>query len=919
MADNSYNIMVSNPVTPFTMARSFKACSNGKIFIGNPDTDPTVAENQIPVFIENENGTTVQVPQPLAINSAGYPVYNGQISKFVTKQSYSMTVYDSHMSQQFYWPRISKLDGNAELLSLLDDYDKGNFVQTKNNLSDVDPSIARTNLGVPSLSQLFEAVEDMKIFDGTQSGISGTTNGQYFRVYQDKNSSYSFIYYKNDNGTALEIARTIGQGSLGKIDDVTTLIKFQKDSNYSAAWIDDDGLVTMALTLNGELITYGGVNGMIPRDTSRYAWGILDETGAIGIGLNSDGVTEIPLLDVADLSIKSNARYPIAWRDESGNIALGVNSAGKVIADLDSSVSSALTEHSVTLATADTIMHVGDSLTESIWVVKDKAWMSVLSAFSPYRHVNYGVAGDTVLQMQTRVLNGTSVYGSNLQQIKPRFGFLSSFGNDYFMMDTDMKYYQESVQRAVDVMKPYCEQVVLVTEFCATQNIRTVYEEVARQNNLPYIHTDTLAYQLGKIPLGDQSLFHQGHIGTRNQGIWWYQILDWIKQQPIRKGIKIYRARTTPSAISDLVFKNDYDRHKKFKELTVGHTYLTGAKDYDEIGDSTVSASMPQAKATDEYLTLQNGGALANTYSLVEVYLDQHPKDIQSLIINVATSEAKIYALSNTDASVNVSASSLTDAFKTSYANPRSVWKLISQGQVIANSQLPSLFTGRKLSLLVVGGTLVNPQVTYKSKDRPFRQEIYPYVKPETLGSELANARIVGDSGWTLSSNIKTLKPIDNKFMVRAPDSTTQLTDVFTLPVGEAMAQNISFTAKEDPRKFRVQAFARYFPKGYLDLTKSIYSGLDATQTLDSSSSANSAPVTADSLDIYRLFAEIEVSDGGYNRPGGATDYSDIVGLTWKPVTFYVNTAPYANQLKIKLTTPDGELQIARFSVKEVI
>ncbi|WP_241604267.1 hypothetical protein, partial [Rosenbergiella nectarea] len=67
---------------------------------------------------------------------------------------------------------------------------------------------------------------------------------------------------------------------------------------------------------------------------------------------------------------------------------------------------------------------------------------------------------------------------------------------------------------------------------------------------------------------------------------WWYQILDWIKQQPIRKGIKIYRARTTPSAISDLVFKNDYDRHKKFKELTVGHTYLTGAKDYDEIGDS---------------------------------------------------------------------------------------------------------------------------------------------------------------------------------------------------------------------------------------------------------------------------------------------------------------------------------------------
>ncbi|WP_241604170.1 hypothetical protein, partial [Rosenbergiella nectarea] len=93
------------------------------------------------------------------------------------------------------------------------------------------------------------------------------------------------------------------------------------------------------------------------------------------IGLKSDATVEIPLLHAADLDIRPTTRYPLVWKDESGNIVFAVNSAGKVIADLDSSVSSALTEHSVTLATADTIMHVGDSLTESIWVVKDKAWM----------------------------------------------------------------------------------------------------------------------------------------------------------------------------------------------------------------------------------------------------------------------------------------------------------------------------------------------------------------------------------------------------------------------------------------------------------------------------------------------------------------------------------------------------------------
>lgn len=110
MADNSYNIMVSNPVTPFTMSRSFKACSNGKIFIGLPDTDPTFPQNQIPVYVENECGNTVQVPQPIVINSAGYPVYHGQVAKFVTTQNYSMAVYDSYMVQQFYWGDLSKFD-----------------------------------------------------------------------------------------------------------------------------------------------------------------------------------------------------------------------------------------------------------------------------------------------------------------------------------------------------------------------------------------------------------------------------------------------------------------------------------------------------------------------------------------------------------------------------------------------------------------------------------------------------------------------------------------------------------------------------------------------------------------------------------------------------------------------------------------
>ncbi|MEC9665067.1 phage head-binding domain-containing protein [Escherichia coli] len=110
MTDITANVVVSMPSQLFTMARSFKAVANGKIYIGKIDTDPVNPENQIQVYVENEDGSHVPVPQPIIINAAGYPVYNGQIAKFVTVQGHSMAVYDAYGAQQFYFPNVLKYD-----------------------------------------------------------------------------------------------------------------------------------------------------------------------------------------------------------------------------------------------------------------------------------------------------------------------------------------------------------------------------------------------------------------------------------------------------------------------------------------------------------------------------------------------------------------------------------------------------------------------------------------------------------------------------------------------------------------------------------------------------------------------------------------------------------------------------------------
>lgn len=110
MSDITANVVVSMPSQLFTMARSFKAVANGKIYIGKIDTDPVNPENRVQVYVENEDGSHVPVSQPIIINAAGYPVYNGQIAKFVTVQGHSMAVYDAHGAKQFYFPNVLKYD-----------------------------------------------------------------------------------------------------------------------------------------------------------------------------------------------------------------------------------------------------------------------------------------------------------------------------------------------------------------------------------------------------------------------------------------------------------------------------------------------------------------------------------------------------------------------------------------------------------------------------------------------------------------------------------------------------------------------------------------------------------------------------------------------------------------------------------------
>lgn len=71
------NVVVSMPSQLFT-GSFFAAVANGKIYIGKIDTDGKSWKPDS--GCENEDGSHVPVSQPIIINAAGYPVYNGLVT-----------------------------------------------------------------------------------------------------------------------------------------------------------------------------------------------------------------------------------------------------------------------------------------------------------------------------------------------------------------------------------------------------------------------------------------------------------------------------------------------------------------------------------------------------------------------------------------------------------------------------------------------------------------------------------------------------------------------------------------------------------------------------------------------------------------------------------------------------------------------
>jgi hypothetical protein len=129
--------------------------SNGNIYIGVVDLDPEIESNQKQISVIQEDGTTVEVAQPLKTSPGGVPVYNNSPVTITVSGGYSLKVTNKNGSEVYYVPKSSTLaveevittvdtiqelrDSDIHLLSktvkVLEVGEAGTFVWDSSNLS----------------------------------------------------------------------------------------------------------------------------------------------------------------------------------------------------------------------------------------------------------------------------------------------------------------------------------------------------------------------------------------------------------------------------------------------------------------------------------------------------------------------------------------------------------------------------------------------------------------------------------------------------------------------------------------------------------------------------------------------------------------------------------------------------------------
>lgn len=277
---------------------------------------------------------------------------------------------------------------------------------------------------------------------------------------------------------------------------------------------------------------------------------------------------------------------------------------------------------------------VGDSYTQDGRVLKDKSWIAEWSAMSDFNIENYGVGGNKVSDMITRIRSNAMSFGSlGFQDYRTAYAPIMSGTNDQNAGVT-VPNFQEGLREAAETVSGLGAIPIIASQHLDRWGAGTsmIYKQSAEQSNAGFINVNPLAKLVGAGP-GYAGHWLDLHPGTRTNKFFSQAYHRYFqgRDRP-DSSVKIFRPRPglTVSTVADLFYQDsqdNYDRCLRWKEITIGHYSLTTAteKYYDEVASSVLVQNL------SEYLKIMDGQPVAFTdYALVEFVLPTTPPHMGS-------------------------------------------------------------------------------------------------------------------------------------------------------------------------------------------------------------------------------------------------------------------------------------------------
>ena len=288
-----------------------RAVFNGKLYFGVVDTDPRIAGNQKLVRGVQENGSIVNLSQPISTNSGGSPTYNGSPVILDIDGDYSYAADRSDDTQVYYFPRLENPeDGSAGFSGVVATENvtlttPGQLVVTLTNLG--------ANESVPYYYPKGGVGDQGWLYSPDDYTVTGA---QEITLTSSRNVGDIIQFRQNDpTGQLVEVN-----------EDTTPFLVFDDVTAAQTAATNGNIEAGDTVTLNGNASSGDGLGG--------------DKYNVITTAFANDGVNYIDLNGTLQLELQSNYYRFQNYVEVVGTPTIN---AGVLTVDLDEGVNQSVT------------------------------------------------------------------------------------------------------------------------------------------------------------------------------------------------------------------------------------------------------------------------------------------------------------------------------------------------------------------------------------------------------------------------------------------------------------------------------------------------------------------------------------------------------------------------------------------------